>query len=131
MSTKQSNEALQQQIDRLKDELSIERAHVRQLQNELDQVSSLKKHVKKFTRKKVRNLDSKVERALRSARTFQPLIPTVDTTRDDALTAVRVFDADNFDAYNRSMGKSGVLNAYTSLKRGAKRLLGDTNERKR
>lgn len=130
MSTKQSNEALQQQIARLESELSMERAHVRQLQNELDQVSSLKKHVKKFTRKKVRHLDFKVERTLQSARTFQPLMSAVDTARDDALDAVRAFDSDNFDAYNRSTGRSGALAAYRSLKRGAKRLLGDTHERK-
>lgn len=120
------NTALQEEKAELQEELLRTNAHVVYLQNELDQIISLKSHVKKFLKKRVKNIDHKIELTLRSNQVFHPAKPTTDA---DIIAAAHRADIQNLQAYNLTFIENAKTRFYRKSKQIAKAVIrrGGTN----
>jgi len=114
------NESNRQSIVRLEEELSSSGARVLYLQNELDEVSSLKAHIKKFTRKKLHSIDSMIEVRLQPRAAFQPVVPS---SSKNLLSAAKDADARNLVAYNQTFLENRQVRLYRKTKHLIKRAI--------
>lgn len=101
-------------VDRLKGELASVNSHVLYLQNALDEVSSLKAHIKKFSRKKLGQANCKIENILQPKVTFTPNIPVQSK---DLLTAAHHSDVQNLSTYNQTFIENSKIRLYRKAKR--------------
>lgn len=110
-----------ERINQLQQELASLNGQVLYLQNELDEVSSLKAHIKKFTRKKLRAVNDKIEHILQPQKTFHPVVPVKS---DDLLFAAQEADIKNLAVYNQTFTENSRLRLYHKTKRLVRAILG-------
>jgi len=122
MSEKKFNEHTIQKdlIDRLNNELQAANEHILYLQNELDKVSSLKRHMKTFARKKISLINTKIERKLQADAIFIPVSPSKS---DDLVLSAYQTDVENLDAFNRLFSTNKSLRVYRRAKLAFKRTI--------
>jgi len=114
------NEDLQNERTKLEEELTRTNAHVTYLQNELNEIISLKAHIKKFTKKRIHTIDQRIESYLCSRQKFIPIKPIIKV---DILAAAHQADVENLKEYNLTFEESERVRAYRKLKDNAKKIL--------
>lgn len=107
-------------INHQEDELAGANTRVLYLQNELDEISSLRAHIKKFARKKLHSVNDKIERTLQPQVTFRPIVPSKS---DDLLGAAKEADAKNLHAYNKTFVENKPISLYRNAKHLVKHII--------
>jgi len=115
-----SLEANIKKIEQLQQEVVRISEHVHYLQNELDEVSSLRAHINKFVKNKLHLINDRIENKLQSKRVFQPVVPA---SSKDILTAAKDSDSNNIIAYNQNFMDNKKIRIYRKAKRLIKRIL--------
>lgn len=96
-------------------------AHALHLQNELNEIISLKSHIKKFTKKKLSAVNSKIENRLQPEKSFTPEVGTADA--QDILQHAHDIDVINQKNFYAINATSKPLRAYRKSKKIAKSVI--------
>lgn len=115
------NEALVNDKKILEEEIANANSHVVRLESELNEIISLKAHIKKFTKIKLQLLNKKIESKLQPRGQFIPVKPSL--TNGDLLKSARQADIRNLDEYNQMFSENAKVRAYRKIKQATKKTL--------
>ncbi|AKM80572.1 TPA: FkbM family methyltransferase [Candidatus Saccharibacteria bacterium] len=96
-------------------------AHAQHLQNELNEIVSLKSHIKKYTKKKLSTVNSKIENRLQPKKSFTPEVGEVDV--QDILTHAHDIDVTNQKKFYSVNSANKPLRVYRTSKKIAKSVI--------
>ena len=102
-----------EKIESYRQDVDSRDRYILQLQRELNEIVSFKKHAKKVARKQLKKMDSIIERRLNSAHLFNPAVPVLS---DNLLEAARLADEENLRMYNDAFSQSKSIRVYRKLK---------------
>lgn len=105
---------LKNSISKLEYELQMSNERIAYLQGELDQVSSLKTHIKKYAKKQARRIDNGIESKLAGDDTFSPVVPSTDIK--DLVKRANTADMLNFEKIQNMQHSSFKLRVYSKTK---------------
>ena len=124
MVTKNSNDKyleLKDSIVKIEYELRIANERIVRLQSELDQVSSLRAHIKKYIKKHLKHVDQKIEFHLQPHTLFEAAVP--DETIEDLVIRANYDDELNLTRIMNSHKVNRKLRLYKTSKAVLKRYL--------
>lgn len=99
-------------------DLEKTRLYAAVLHDELQQVSSLKKHIKRSVRFRLNKVDSKVLSIISTNRTFKPSISEIKTKQpDEMIIALKTTDSNNFANFNKKYKDNLKLMIYKSIRK--------------
>lgn len=108
-----------EKIESYRQDVDSRDRHILQLQRELNEIVSFKKHAKKIARKQLKRADSLIEYKLNRAHIFNPAVPQLS---EGLLEAARLSDEENLRMYNDAFSQSKSVKFYRGLKEHIKSL---------
>lgn len=126
-----SKKNLTQEVQNLADDVNAKNIQINSLQNELDEIRSLKKHIKRQLLRRLINIDQKIKSTLEPDNRF--IAVPVKRASDDLLKLARENDLSNHQKYNQETSKPLTLKIYLFLRnlfvKAAKKALGIRRKR--
>jgi FkbM family methyltransferase len=108
-------------LESVRHDLRSQINHSLYLQQELDQIISLKQHIKKYTNKQLRMINTKIEQKIQARQKF---ISDIPNDVGDVLDRAKASDLRNLNNYNGVFSSNRSLKQYRQIKYVAKRMLG-------
>jgi FkbM family methyltransferase len=108
----------------LKNDLEKARTEKQQLQHNLDEVASLRRHVKTNVKRRLSRVDRKLQKHLVNENDFKPMAISADLpeSADKRLLLAQTNDQDGFTSYNKPPKQHPALPAYRKIRKAVRGL---------